>query len=56
MDDVVLDDAVEDVATDETEIAVDGGSRSLDESPVLGLVVRCLRVSVVEISDGNCNR
>jgi hypothetical protein len=50
---VVLDNAVEDVATDETKFAVNSGSSSLDEGPVLGFVVRCVRVSVVEICDGD---
>lgn len=52
---VVLDNAVEDVATNEAKLAVDGGSSALNESPFLGLVVRGLRVSVVEVRDGNCN-
>lgn len=52
---MVLDDTVEDVAADEAELSIDGGSSALDKSPFLGFVVRGLRVSVVEISDGNCN-
>ena len=55
MNDVVLDDAVEDVAADEAKITGDGGRSALDESPVLRLVMRCLLVGVVKIGDGNYN-
>jgi hypothetical protein len=49
-----LNDAVEDVTTDETEITVNSGTGSTDEVPRLGLVVRESRVGVLEVSDGNC--
>ena len=54
MNHVILNDTVEDVATDEAEVTINGGSCALDESPVLGFVVRGLGVSVVKVSDGNC--
>lgn len=56
VDDMVFNDTVEDVTTDETEFTVYRGSSSLDESPVLGLVMGRFRVCVVEICDGNCYR
>jgi hypothetical protein len=52
---VVLDDAVEDVAADEAKLSVNGGSSTLDKSPLVGFVVGGLRVSVVEVRDGNCD-
>ena len=55
MDDVVLDDAVEDVAADETEFAIDSGSSALDEAPLIGFVVRGILVGVVEVRDGDCD-
>lgn len=56
VDNVVLNDAVEDVAADETEFPVHGRGSALDESPVLGLVVGRLRVSVVEVCDSDYNK
>lgn len=53
VDDVVLNDTVEDVATNEAKVAVDCGSSALDESPVVGLVVRRLLVCVVKVGDGD---
>lgn len=55
VNDMVLDYTVEDVAADEAEFSVHGGSSTLDESPFLGFVVGSLWVSVVKVSDGNCN-
>ena len=52
---VVLDDAMEHVAADETKVTIDGGRSALDESPVLGFVMWGLLVGVVEIGDGNYN-
>lgn len=56
VDDVVLNDAVKDVAADEAEFTVDGRGSALDESPVLGLVVRRLRVGVMEVCDGDYSK
>lgn len=50
---VVLDDAVEQVATNEAKLSVHGCEGALDKGPVLSLVVRHLHVSVVEVSDGD---
>lgn len=50
---VLLNDAVEEVLADEAELTVDGGNGTLDESPALLGVVVDLRVVVVEVSDGN---
>jgi hypothetical protein len=51
--DVVLDDSVEDVASDEAELAVNGGERALGVGPFLGFVVRSVGVGVVEVCDGD---
>lgn len=50
---VVVDNLVEEVATNEAKAAVDGGERALDEGPCLSIVVRHRRVSVVQVGDGN---
>lgn len=50
---VVVDDFVEEVTTDEAKAAVDGGERALDKGPRIGVVVGHRRVSVVQIGDGN---
>lgn len=53
VDDVVFDDTVEDVAADEAKVAVDGGSSSLDESPLVGLVVHSLGMGMVQVGDSH---
>lgn len=53
VEDVSLDDTVEDVATDEAEIAVNGGGGTTGEVPHLGLVVRKTGVGVLKVGDGN---
>jgi hypothetical protein len=50
---VGLDDAVEDVATDEAEVTVNCGSSSTGEIPGLRPVVREAGVGVLKESDGN---
>jgi hypothetical protein len=50
---VGLDDTVEDVATDETEVTIDGGGGSTGEVPDLGLVVGEGGVSVLEEGNGD---
>lgn len=54
VDDVGVDDAVEEVAADPAEVAVDGGQGTLDVGPALGVIVVDLGVVVVEVCDGNC--
>lgn len=49
--DVVFDDAVEDVAADEAELAINGGHCALDKRPAVCVVVRRLLVRVVEVRD-----
>lgn len=49
--DVGLDDIVEDVLSDETKLSVDGGSGTSGEVPLVGFVVRHLRVRVLQ--EGN---
>lgn len=51
--DVSLDDAVEDVTTDEAEVTVDGGSSATGEVPDLRLVVGEGRIGVLQEGDGN---
>lgn len=53
MNNVVLNDAVEEVAADEAKLAVNSRQSALDKGPVLGIIVRHLQVSVVQVSDGN---
>lgn len=55
VNDVVLDDAVEQVAADETELAVYGGQGAFDVGPVFGVVVGDVHVGVVQVGDGNCD-
>ena len=50
---VGLDDAVEEVAPDEAELAVDGCSGAADEVPDLGVVVGEGGVGVLEEGDGD---
>jgi len=51
--DMGLDDAVEEVAADETELAIDGGSAATDIIPRLVGVVRQRGIGVLEEGDGN---
>jgi hypothetical protein len=53
VDDMVLDNAVEDVAADEAKLAVDGRHGTLDERPVVRIVMRRLLVGVVQVRDGD---
>lgn len=50
---VVLNDAVEQVATNEAEFSVHSCEGALDKGPVLSLVVGDLHVSVVEVGNGD---
>jgi hypothetical protein len=50
---VVLDNTMEDVATDKAEFTINGGKSALGISPVLSLVVRGFRVGVMKVSNGN---
>lgn len=49
-----LDDAVEEVTADEAALTVNGGSGAADKVPLLGVVVRESRVSVLEEGNGDC--
>lgn len=51
--DVRLDDAVQQVAADEAELAVDGCGGALDKGPLLAGVVGQGRVGVLQEGDGN---
>lgn len=51
---MVLDDAVEQMTSNKTKLAVDGGQSTLDKGPALGLVVRHLHVVVVQVGNGDC--
>lgn len=51
--DVGLDDAVEEVATNEAELAVNRGGRAANKVPLLGRVVRERGVGVLEEGDGH---
>ena len=50
---MVLDDAMEEMTTDEAELAVNGSQSTLDKGPAAGLVVRHLKVGVMQIGDGD---
>jgi hypothetical protein len=54
VEDVGLDDAVEDLATNEAELAVNGSGGATSEVPGLAGVVRKGRVGVLEVGDGDC--
>ena len=51
--DVSLNDAVQDMTADETEVTVNGGGGTTSKVPGLGVVVREGRVGVLQESDGN---
>lgn len=53
VDDVLLDNAVEEVLANEAELSVNSSQGTLDVGPALGSVVRDLGVVVVQISDGH---
>ena len=55
VEDVGLDNAVEELAADEAEFAVDGGSGAAGEVPGVASVVRKGRIGVLEVGDGNCS-
>lgn len=48
-----LDDAVEQVAADETKVAVNSREGTLDESPVVGIKVWKVGVGVMEVGDSH---
>lgn len=51
--DVSVDDAMEDVTANETEITIDSCQGSRNERPALGLVVWDILVRVVKVGDSN---
>lgn len=53
---VGLDDTVEQVATDEAKLTINGCSGALDKGPLLAGVVRQGRVGVLEEGDSDCER
>lgn len=53
VEDVGLDDAVEDLAADETELAVNGGGGATGEVPGLAGVVGKRRIGVLEVGDSD---
>lgn len=53
VDNVLLDDAVEDVLANEAEVAVNGGESALDKGPAVLVVVVDVGVVVVEVGDGD---
>ena len=50
---VLLNDAVEDVLANKAKVAVNGSESALDKGPALLGVVRDLLVVVVQVGDGN---
>jgi hypothetical protein len=55
VDDVGIDDAVEEMAADKSEIAVHGGEGALDEGPAISLEVVHVWVVVVKVGNSNCS-
>lgn len=53
VDDVLVNDAVEEVAADKAKVAVDGGEGALDVGPALGIKVGDVGVVVVEVGDSD---
>ena len=47
VNDMVVNNLVEEMASDETKSSVDGAKRTLDEGPCILIIVRDIRVSVV---------
>jgi hypothetical protein len=56
VDNVVLDDAVENVASDEAKFTVNGRQRALCVRPLIGLVVSGVGVGVVEIRNRDLSK
>lgn len=54
--DMGLDDAVQELAADEAELAVDGGRSAAHVVPALGAVVRNCRIGVLQVRNGNFDR
>lgn len=52
--DVCLDNTVENVTANESEVAVNSGSCSAGEIPSFGVIVRKSGVGVLKVGDGNC--
>lgn len=53
VDDVLVNDAVEEVAADKAKVAVDGGEGALDVGPALSIKVGDVGVVVVEVGDSD---
>lgn len=54
MNDMVINDLVEEVAANEAKSSVNSTKGTLDEGPRILIVVRNIRMSVVQIGNGNC--
>lgn len=50
---VVLDDAVEEMAANESELAIHGSKSSLNKGPAAGIKVRNFHVGMVKICNSN---
>ena len=51
VDDVLVNDAVEEVLANKAKVTVDGGESTLDEGPALGVKVVDVGVVVMEVGD-----
>jgi hypothetical protein len=56
VDNVVLNDTVEDVASNEAKFTVNSRKRALDKRPVVGIVVSGLLMGVVQVGNSNYSR
>lgn len=55
VEDVSFDDAVEQLASDEAELTVDGSRSTTSEVPRITSVMWQRWIGVLEVSDGNCD-
>ena len=53
MDNVVLNDTMKQVATNEAEVSVNRSKSTLDECPVLCIKVRHIGMSMMQVCNGN---
>lgn len=53
MNDMIINDLVEEVASNEAESSVNSTKGTLDKGPRILIVMRDIRMSVVQIGNGN---
>lgn len=53
MNHMVLNNAVEDMSTNKSKLAIDGRRRAFDKGPFICLVVKRLGMSMMKVRDSN---